>query len=150
MQTVSRLKTMSTLIVLEDGRIIAASNGQFDSILEAVADELNRDKDSLSELAGWLLEQRCEVLGPGVGALDIRELSPAACEQFRGACQLIYERQQHSDVRNGGAMPEWLRKLFHRLHDMWASIARGEPPESLTSPAWRIHPASGQRVGPGW
>ncbi len=137
---------MSTLIVLVDGRILGLTNGQFDGILEAVANELDRDADSLPGLASWLLDQRCEIQGPGVGAVDLREVSPIACEQFRAASHRVYRDQQ----QNERASPEWLQDLFRQLVDMWASIARGEPPESLTCSDWKLHPASDRRVGPGW
>lgn len=71
-------QTMSTYITLEDGRVLATSNGVFDAIIERAATELERRGDSLDGLVEWLLEQRCEVQGPGVGYLDLRELSPMA------------------------------------------------------------------------
>jgi len=134
---------MTTFIALEDGRILGATNGSFDGVLEAVADNLAQHDHR--ELAEWLLVQRCEVLGPGVGSLDLREMSPIASEQFRDACHRVYD-----DLQDGQTSPEWMQDHFRQLIDMWASMARGEPPESLTSDVWQIHPASDRRVGPGW
>lgn len=137
---------MSTYIVLEDGRVLGLSNGAFDGILEAVAGELDRSINSQSELASWLLDQRCEVQGLGIGSLDLRELSPVACKHFRVACDRVFRDQQ----LNEQASPKWLQDLFRQLFDMWASIARGEPPESLTCSWIKIFPANDTRVGPGW
>lgn len=142
---------MSTYITLEDGRVWGTTNGLFDTVLEAAAAEIAVRPDSLEGLAEWLLEQRCEVLGPGVGYLDLRELSPRARVEFTQAFTLAYEKLSR------GVAPVALEHvtalgLEHLavLMSMWASIARGEPPEALTSPYWIIHPYGGERHGPGW
>jgi hypothetical protein len=112
---------MSTHLTLEDGRVLGATNG-----------------------AEWLLEQRCEVLGPGIGYLDVRELSPRAAREFREAFTAACRAGDFTKS------PELLRAEFSLLFDMWESIARGESPETLTSPHWLMMASSGARRGPGW
>ena len=134
---------MSTYIRLEDGRVWGTTNGLFDAVLEAAAAEIARRADSLDGLAEWLLAQRCEVLGAGVGHLDLREMSPRACVEFKRA--VISAREVLSrDLTAVGL--EHLSVLMR----MWDSIAQGEPPEALTSAHWRIVPHKGTRRGPGW
>ena len=135
---------MTTHITLEDGRILGTSNGVFDALLECVARELAGRTDAVDGLREWLLDQRCEVRGPGIGYLDLRELSPRASSQFESACISAYDamRLESSPVL-------WLDQLS-LLINMWASMERGEPPEALTSPHWLIAPPNGDRRGPGW
>jgi hypothetical protein len=137
-------QTMSTYLTLEDGRILGTSNGTFDAIVELATSELKRRPDSLPGLAEWLLEQRCEVQGPGVGYLDLRELSPRAAREFKAAFETAYDIADLTDI------PDALRAQFTLLREMWDSIARGEPPEALTSPHWSRTVASGKCRGPGW
>jgi len=134
---------VSTHITLEDGRVLGTSNGTFYSIIEFIAAELQRGPDRLSGLAEWLLEQRCEVLGPGVGYIDLRELSPRAACEFRNAFIAAY-------AAVFDAVSDALRAQFTLLRDMWDSIARGEPPQALTSSVWLLAAPSGRRRGPGW
>src|SRR5688572_20604712 len=86
--------------------------------LESAAEELERNSSSLDGLASWLLEQRTEIQGPGVGYLDTRELSPRAAEEFQSACMAAFARL------SSGAPPPWLEK-FGELLAMWTSIAAG-------------------------
>ena len=133
---------MSTYITLEDGRVFAASNGLFDAILESAAEELRRNRAALEGLADWLLEQRCQIQGPGVGYLDVRELSSRAASEFRSACIAA-----HTALIS--AQSPWSSHLS-LLISMWASISRGEPPETQTSPHYRILNYDGSQRGPGW
>jgi hypothetical protein len=135
---------MSTHMTLEDGRVLGVSNGVFDAILECTAKELERRTDPVAGLREWLLDQRCEIQGPGVGYLDLRELSPTASSQFKSACMSAYDAMR----RETSPVP-WLDQ-FALLINMWISIEKGEPAETLTSPHWRIAPCRGERRGPGW
>jgi hypothetical protein len=135
---------MVTHITLEDGRILGTSNGVFDCLLERAAKELGHQTDAVDGLQEWLLDQRCEVRGPGVGYLDLRELSPQASSQFKSACISAYNA-----MRLESSPVIWLDQLS-LLMNMWISIEKGEPPEALTSPHWLIAPWSGDRRGPGW
>jgi hypothetical protein len=119
---------MVTHITLEDGRVLGTSNGVFDCLLELAAKELGRRTDAVDGLQEWLLDQRCEVCGPGVGYLDLRELSPRASSQFKGACISAYYAMR-LEIRP----VIWLDQLS-LLVNMWISIEEGEPPEALTSP----------------
>jgi hypothetical protein len=133
---------MSTTIELADGRVLAVSNGAFDAILEHAARHL--DSGRVPGLSQWLLEQRCIVQGPGIGYLDVRELSPAAAAEFRAACMASHEATAN-EVDGSG----WWSHLTLLIR-MWESIDRNEPPEALTSPYWLMTPPSGARKGPGW
>jgi hypothetical protein len=135
---------VTTHLTLEDGRVLGTSNAAFDCILEFAAAELERRQTSLDTLAEWLLDQRCEVQGPGVGYLDLRELSPQAAREFRDAFLAAYDAADLTQV------PDALRAQYTLLREMWQSIARGDPPEALTSPHWVLAPAAQQRRGPGW
>jgi hypothetical protein len=135
---------MTTYIILEDGRILGTSNGGFDALVECAAKELESRTDAVDGLREWLLDQRCTVQGPGVGYLDLRELSPRASSQFKSACISAYDAMKLESTR-----VFWLDQLS-LLVKMWISIEKGEPPEALTSPHWLIAPWSGNRRGPGW
>jgi hypothetical protein len=120
---------MSTYIALQDGRVWGASNGAYDGVLEALAEQVGTDEYG-RELAAWLLDQRCEVCGPGVGWVDLRWLTDEARTRIVAAIPDAFRQEQR--VHPG---PE--RKLyldsFAELIRMQESIARGEPPEALTS-----------------
>jgi len=135
---------MTTHITLEDGRIFGTSNGVFDAILECAAKELESHPDAVDGFREWLLDQRCEVRGPGVGYLDLRELAARASAQFKSACISAYPKMRHASSR-----VLWVDQ-FSLLINMWTSIEKGEPPEALTSPHWLITPWNGDRRGPGW
>src|SRR5262245_64161579 len=106
---------MTTYITLEDGRILGTSNGVFDALLECAAKELERRTDVVDGLREWLLHQRCEVKGPGVGYLDLRELSPRASSQFKSACISAYD-----SMRLESSSVLWLDQLS-LLINMWIS-----------------------------
>ena len=82
---------MVTHITLEDGLILGTSNGVFDALLERAAKELESRTDAVDGLQEWLLHQRCEVRGRGVGCLDLRELSPRVSSQFKSDCISAYD-----------------------------------------------------------
>ena len=135
---------MSTHIVLEDGRVLPVKDGGFDMILEHAAEQLQKRGDS-SGFGEWLLEQRCEVQGVGVGYLDVRELVPVAAAQFRQACT-----SAHTHLLNSPSELGWFSSL-ELLMRMWQSIDAGEPPEALTSPYHSVvKSAPERRRGPGW
>jgi hypothetical protein len=135
---------MSTHLTLEDGRVLGTSNGAFDAILELIAAELADGRETLPGLVDWLLDQRCEVQGPGVGYLDLRELSSPAVSQIREAFLVAHAAHDMDSVSQS------LRAIYGTLRAMWASIERGEAPEALTSDVYMMGPPSGRRKGPGW
>jgi hypothetical protein len=69
-------RAMSTFITLQDGRLLLERNWVYDAILRAVARELRNDDEGRA-LAEWLLAQQCFEQGPGIGYLDLRELTPS-------------------------------------------------------------------------
>lgn len=138
---------MSTFIDLDDGRTWRAANWAYDAVIEAIARELNRT-DLERELARWLREQTCLACGPGLGSVDVRELSPASRAAFRMAAQRAYNTEAAAGPdgwRDPAAFPGWLNR-FHLLLRMWDAIDRGEPPGQDTGCA----APTGRRVGPGW
>jgi len=137
---------MATFFVLEDGRIWGASNGVFDHALEMIAAVLEPDEAGRL-LADWLLGQRCEVMGPGVGYLDLRELTPANAARISRAIGHAYKRA--CDYRGDDRLMPLGLENFALLVRMTEAVERGEPPELLTSEAWRPFPTS-ERSGPGW
>ena len=145
------VKKMSTHITLEDGRTLVLSNGQFDLIIEAVAQALESGLETVPHLASWLLEQRCIILGPGIGYLDLREMSPVAKRNFRNMCHHIHSAGADSAPSVKDESADLLAPLIDELVEMWASLDRGEAPEARTSPYWRVSPPLFYRkVGPGW
>jgi hypothetical protein len=135
---------MSTEIVLEDGRVLPVKDGAFDTIIEHAVEQLQQRDDCLAGLGKWLLDQRCEVQGVGVGYLDVRELSPVAAAQFRQACTSAYTQLLNKPNKLG-----WFSSL-ELLMRMWHSIDAGEPPDALTSPYHSIVKRAPGRRGPGW
>ena len=135
---------MVTTITLEDGRVLGTQNWVFDAILECATNELESRTDAVDGLREWLLDQRCAVNGPGVGYLDLRELSPRAASQFKSACLSAYDAMK---LESSAVL--WLDQ-FSLLIKMWISIEKGEPPDTLTSSVWLMGPWSGKRRGPGW
>ena len=141
---------MSAFIALEDGRTWWAANWAYDAVIEGIADRLDRT-DAERELAAWLRQQTCVECGPGLGSVDVRELSPASRRAVREAAQRAFR----SAALEGAAgwhdpsfFPGWLAG-FRRLLRMWKAIDRGEPAGQLGDSPARREP-SGRQVGPGW
>ena len=141
---------MSAFIALDDGRSWWAANWAYDAVIEAIANELEHN-ESGQELAAWLRQQSCLECGPGLGSVDVRELSPKSQIDFREAAQLAYRSSVLSDGAgwyDASFFPNWLAQ-FKRLLRMWKAIDRGEPPGQLgDSP--HLMESSGRQVGPGW
>lgn len=141
---------MGGFIILEDGRGCAPASWAYDAIVRSVVDELVRT-DEERRLGQWLQEQLCEVLGPGMGFVDVRELSPLNRRIFREACQrafLTEESKGSAGWFDPSAFPVWLER-FRKLIKMWESIDRGEPPAALTD-LREPDPPRGRKSGPGW
>jgi len=141
---------MSAFIALDDGRSWWAANWAYDSLIEKVVDQLN-GTDAERELADWLRERTCRVNGPGLGFVDVRELTAQNRLLFRLAAQRAFR----SAVLSGSVgwheptfFPDWLAR-FRQLLRMWKAIDRGEPPEQLNDSHECMKP-SGKKNGPGW
>jgi hypothetical protein len=138
---------VAAFIDLDDGRTWRAANWAYDAVVEAIAGVLNRTELE-RELAAWLRSQTCRVCGPGLGSVDVRELSPACRAAFREAAGRAYRTAESA----GGEgwhdptfFPGWLVK-FKELLRMWEAIDRGEPPAI----GGQCAEPTGRRVGPGW
>jgi len=141
---------VSAFIALDDGRSWWAANWAYDAVIERIATELTRTEAERA-LAVWLCEQTCRECGPGLGSVDVRELSAADRGAFREAAQRAFR----SAVQAGAAgwndpsfFPAWLAG-FRRLLRMWKAIDRGEPAGQLGDPPEYMEP-NGRQVGPGW
>ena len=141
---------MSTLITLPDGRSWWAANWAYDAVIRRIADQLERLPYE-GELASWLRRQTCEEMGPGIGYVDVRELTPRNQLLFRQAAQQAF-RHAILEGAVGWHDPSffagWLQG-FRRLLRMWKAVDRGEPPGMLGDSPERLEP-SGLRSGPGW
>lgn len=134
---------MSGFIVFNDGRAWSSSNDGFDTVLYALA-EYTRAVKKEYDLHSWLLDQRSIVLGPGLGGVDLRELTPHNQE-------LILEAMEN--VCGVNELPEELvnwAKGVRLLVAMARSYRDGEPPESLNPLMKAIVPPTGRHSGPGW
>jgi hypothetical protein len=141
---------MSTCIVLPDGRIWWASNWAYDSAIWRIADQLDHHPEGV-ELAAWLRGQTCYEQGPGIGAVDVRELTPRNQQLFRWGARQAFRRAildgpagWHDPTR----FPAWLAG-FQRLLRVWNAVDRREPPGLLGEPKAIVDP-TGARSGPGW
>jgi hypothetical protein len=142
---------MSTLFVLSDGRIWGCTNGEHDLLVELVAETiLKEEKDAA--LSDWLLAQRCQVQGPGVGYVDLRELTLKVQEQIVAAIPKAVVLARVRGPAPGVDPSRFASFIEHLelLNQMVESMKRGEPPEALTASWWKLHPPTGERKGPGW
>ena len=135
---------MTATIDLDDGRAWRAANWAYDAVVEQIAAELDCG-DEEREFAVWLRAQTCLECGPGLGSVDVRELSPVFRVAFRRAAERAFQTAQLAGSAGWHSpefFPGWIAR-FQELLQMWAAIDRGDPPCAV----W---PASGNRVGPGW
>src|SRR5688572_7160386 len=107
---------MSAYIALPDGRSWWAANWAYDAVIRRVADELDR-MPAGGELAAWLRGQTCDELGPGLGFVDVRELSPPDRALFREAARRAFRRailEGAANWHDPTFYPGWLNG-FRRL-----------------------------------
>jgi len=138
---------MGGFLILDDGRAWAPASWAFDAGLEQIAEVLTDEV-----LRAWLLEQRCSEQGPGMGRIDVRELTPHNRELLLAAIPVAIERaraKDGSDWNDPSWYPQWLDR-FELLGRMVESVARGEPPETLNPQMRSVIPPTGERSGPGW
>ena len=138
---------MSTCIDLDDGRSWWAANWAYDAVIESIAAELCSSTLE-QELAAWLRMQTCAECGPGLGSLDVRELSPGCRLAFRKATRQALQTaatQGGSEWQQPEFFPGWIGK-FRELVSMMDAIDRREPIPVDVHP---VEP-TGDRVGPGW
>jgi hypothetical protein len=141
---------MGGFIILTDGRACAPANWAYDEIVRSVAEELGAGGDDLL-LKEWLRGQLCEVLGPGMGYVDVRELTPRNRQLFRDAANRAFKKSELVGPigwENPSFFPAWLG-IFRRLLEMWDSVDRGEPPEALND-LRQPCPPTDEKSGPGW
>jgi hypothetical protein len=144
-------QAMAGFIVLQDGRAYAASNWGFDRTVAAIAAVLSERKESQA-LAEWLMQQSSEIVGMGMGKVDIRELTAQNRELFINAVREAFKRAEAQDL--GGwydpqLFPSWLGR-FQDLVTMLDSIERGEPPATFNPHMRDVCKPSGEHSGPGW
>ena len=116
------------------------------------------------ELAQWLLEQRSVICGPGMGYVDVRELTPQneklfiqGCRQgFKLACKKAEEHSKfeqksiaREELYNSMTMA-WIIEPFALLLLMIDAMEQGEPPMALNPHMRDIIKPTGEKRGPGW
>ena len=141
---------MSAFIALDDGRSWWAANWAYDAVIDEIANQLN-GTDAERVMAAWLREQTCFVNGPGLGSVDVRELTSQNQQLFRAAAKRAFRLAVLSGPagwHDPSFFPGWLT-VFRRLLRMWKAIDRGEPPGQLNDSRECMEP-SGRKAGPGW
>jgi hypothetical protein len=103
-------------------------------------------------LATWLLDQQCSEQGPGIGYLDLREVTPENQRRIIDGLHLAL-RQARSEGPLGWSDPSafdaWLSS-FDFLLRLVDSVERGEAPDAVSDPNVRLlMPPTGERRGPG-
>lgn len=134
---------MSGFITLGDGRTWTASNGAFDAVVTAIAGYLHAQRNT-PVFADWLLTQRAAILGPGMGDIDVRELTPLNQRTLYDAIEVVC-----GGVSLPGELNGWPDRV-RLLAAMVRSYRAGEPPEALNPHMRSVFPPTGLRSGPGW
>jgi hypothetical protein len=138
-------------IILSDGRAYAAANWAYDRTVEAIVESLP-DTPAGQAIGDWLLQRRCTVKGPGLGSVDVRELTPANQELFLAAVEDAYAVQKDRGP-DGWTSPDFWSGWIGRFADlvkMIQCVRDGEPPDQFNPHMTGIVPPSGRRDGPGW
>ena len=121
------------------------------SRIRRIAAALPGDRDG-TELREWLLLQTCAVCGPGLGSVDVRELSPGDRELFEEAALravVAAKSEDAADWHRPSAFTGWLEH-FEILSRLIESVRAGDDPESYHPHTTGLIAPSGERVGPGW
>jgi hypothetical protein len=142
---------MTTFFTLNDGRSWLHQNWAYDAVLESIADVLDEDAGG-RELAAWLRDQRCLVQGPGVGSVDLRELTVENQRRIVGAVPRALEMARAKGPKgwhDPSYFPAWLSS-FELLARMVEAVERGEPPGEPMHGVRGLLPPTGLRSGPGW
>ena len=142
---------MSGFIVLMDGRAWAGANWAYDAAIRVIAHALSDSKDG-AILAAWLLEQTSEAQGPGLGGVDLRELTVSNQALFIHAARQAFIDLQSQDGRNWhdpAAFSSW-RERFAILPRLIESIERGEPASTFNPHMSDVIRPTGNKSGPGW
>lgn len=142
---------MAGFIVLNDGRAWASANWAYDAAIRTIARALPNTQDGQT-LAAWLLEQTSEVQGMGLGAVDLRELTPQNQTLFIQAVRqavMALQTQDGNDWHDPTAFVSW-REYFEILPQLIESIERGEPASMFNPHMKEIIPPTGDKCGPGW
>ena len=117
---------MAGFIILQDGRAWAPSSAAYDALIDALAEVLT-GPDGDRALASWLAERTCRKLGPGMGYVDVRDLT--ACHR-----ELLYRAIRSIPTRAKLTASTWsesMRARYQRLRDLLDSMERGEPADTL-------------------
>jgi len=134
---------MSGFIILNDGRAWTASDRAFDAIMEALAETI-LDSGTGNALASWLLDQRSLLKGPGMGSVDLRELTPANQERLLATIEFVCNVPKLTEN-----LSAWSDKV-HLLVRMVEAFKQGEPPMLLNPDMKDLVPPTRRRAGPGW
>jgi hypothetical protein len=141
-----------SFIILIDGRAYSAASWAYDGTVRAIAECLPASPEGQA-LTDWLLNQQCEVQGPGLGIVDFRELTQANQILLARAIEDAFAAQKAKGPLDW-SQPEfwdgWITR-FAKLVDMIHSVRRGETVDENTSDMkGYLIPATGKKSGPGW
>src|SRR5690606_14909818 len=122
----------------------------YDAVIRSISEELTQTDDQRAR-ANWFDEQTCEVHGPWLGFVDLRELTPRNQQLLRQAAQLAFRKELRAGPDgwfDPAFFPGWIGN-FRRFLRMWKAIDRGEPMGLLDDATQPMDPTH-RRLGPGW
>ena len=122
---------MGGFIVLQDGRAYTAASWAYDAVISYTADALPRTAAGQA-LAAWLREQTCLVRGPGLGRVDLRELTVENQRAFARVAQRAFTRailEGPVDWAQPGFYPGWMKRFRDHQSQGWNCIKYPARPE---------------------
>lgn len=140
---------MSGFIVLTDGRMYRGANWAYDATIRAISAAL---PISHGQLSRWLVTRTSEVKGPGMGSLDLRELTPENQDAIMHAIRVASESQpstKPASWTDNDSYQIWKHKLS-LLCQLVGSIVRKENPAMFDPFECGIDPPTSSISGPGW
>lgn len=142
---------MAGFIIINDGRAVAPSNWGFDRMMEEIVKSLPNNENS-ADFKDWLLNQRNCICGPGLGSVDVRELTPENQELFWDAVIDAIHRCK-AEGGEGWHDPNfyssWM-EMFSNLLAFRESYLDGEDPDAFNPYLKSVIPPTNNKSGPGW
>jgi hypothetical protein len=139
---------MAGFIVMEDGRVYAASSRATDAVIRAIAAEVD-DR----EFRAWLQQRQSQFVGMGITSVDLREVAPRHRQGFYRAARRAYERAASEGFEGRTGDSEGFGGWLERFGDLVGMIDRslaGESSEAFNPHMRGLIPPTGWRRGPGW
>ena len=120
-------------------------------MVEEIADSLPVNGDA-ADFKEWLLDQRNCICGPGLGSVDVRELTPANQSLFWNAVSDAVRRCE-AEGGDGWHEPQFFSSwmdMFSNLLALRASYLRGDDPDMFNPYTRSVIPPTNNKSGPGW